>query len=190
MRAVLLEVPEELLEDRRRKGLDGHDEMWDGVLHMVPAASSPHQILAGRLMAAFLPLAEAKGLLGMPEAGLYRPGPPGEHDYRVPDLVFALPGYVSERGVEGRAELVVEILSPGDESYAKLGFYEEMGVRELLIVDPRGRDFELFGLRDQALVPVPPDATGTATVSALGVRLATVDGPRLRLAWDDGTADV
>lgn len=187
---MLLEVPEELLEDRRRKGLDGHDEMWDGVLHMVPAASSPHQLLAGRLMARLLPLAESKGLLGMPEAGLYRPGPAGERDYRVPDLVFALPEGVSERGVEGQAELVMEILSPGDESYAKVGFYQEMGVRELLIVDPRTRQFELFGLCGGVLATVSPDGDRTVTLPSLDVTLSTVAGPVLHLAWDGGTADV
>ncbi|MGI9023695.1 MAG: Uma2 family endonuclease [Acidimicrobiales bacterium] len=190
MRAVLLEVPEELLEERRRTGLDGHDEMWDGVLHMVPAASSPHQILAGELMAALLPLAKLRGLLGMPEAGLYRPGPSGEHDFRVPDLVFARPDDIVERGVEGRAELVIEILSPGDESHAKLGFYEEMAVREFLIVDPRTKQFELFRLSDRGLVPVPPDGAGTVGLSSLGLTLSNVDEPKLRLAWDGGTTDL
>lgn len=190
MRAVLLEVPQDLLEDRRRKGLDGHDEMWDGVLHMVPAASSPHQILAGGLMAVLWPLAKTRGLVGMPEAGLYRPGPAGESDYRVPDLVFARPEHVSERGVEGRAELVVEILSPGDESYAKLGFYEEMGVREFLIVDPRTRQFELFRLEGRSLLSVPTDAAGAVTATPLGVTLSSVDGPALRLAWDSRTAEI
>ncbi|HET9253937.1 MAG TPA: Uma2 family endonuclease [Pseudonocardiaceae bacterium] len=36
MRAVLLEVPESMLAERRRLGLDGRDEVWDSVLHMVP----------------------------------------------------------------------------------------------------------------------------------------------------------
>ncbi|MDQ6837910.1 MAG: Uma2 family endonuclease [Actinomycetota bacterium] len=190
MRALLLDVPEELLQERHRKGLDGHDEMWDGVLHMVPAASSPHQLLAGELMAVMLPLAKLRGLLGMPEAGLYRPGPGGEQDYRIPDLVFARPEDVMDRGVEGQAELVIEILSPGDESYAKLGFYGEMGVRELLIVDPRTRQLELFRLEDGRLVAVPPDSVGTVTSSSLGLTLSTVDGPKLRLAWDNGSADI
>ncbi len=36
MRAVLLEVPEAMLAERRRLGLDGRDEMWNSVLYMVP----------------------------------------------------------------------------------------------------------------------------------------------------------
>ncbi|MGI9120683.1 MAG: hypothetical protein ACR2G7_11290 [Acidimicrobiales bacterium] len=42
MRAVLLEAPQSLLEERRRLGLDIFDEMWEGVLHMVPPPGGPH----------------------------------------------------------------------------------------------------------------------------------------------------
>lgn len=44
MRALLLEAPESVLAERRRLGLDGHDETWDGVLHVVPPASGDHQV--------------------------------------------------------------------------------------------------------------------------------------------------
>lgn len=60
-RAVLLEVPQGLLEERRRKGLDVWDEVWDGVLHMVPPPSGVHQRFAFRLGVALDPLARAKG---------------------------------------------------------------------------------------------------------------------------------
>ena len=43
MDAVLAMVPAALLEQRRRKGHDIFDEMWEGVLHMVPQPSSAHQ---------------------------------------------------------------------------------------------------------------------------------------------------
>lgn len=134
MRAVMLEVPEHLLEERRRLGIDRFDEVWDGVLHMVPPPSARHQRLIHELGGVLLPLAKAKGLVAMHEAGLYRPDAEGT-DYRVPDLVYARPEHVRERGVEGRAELVVEVLSPGDETYDKIAFYAEMGVQELLVVD-------------------------------------------------------
>lgn len=88
MRAVVVEVPEWQLEERRRKGLDVFDEVWDGVLHMVPTPSSHHQRLGARLVAALLPLAEAGGLVAMYEMNLCRPGA-GAQDFRVPDLVFA-----------------------------------------------------------------------------------------------------
>ena len=43
MRGVLVEVPEQMLAERRRLGLDGRDEMWDGVVHLLPPASERHQ---------------------------------------------------------------------------------------------------------------------------------------------------
>ena len=35
----------DVLDDRRRRGADRWDEMWDGVLHMVPPPGSDHQTL-------------------------------------------------------------------------------------------------------------------------------------------------
>ncbi len=36
----------------------------------------------------------------------------------------------------GTADLVVEVRSPDDESYAKLDFYAAKGVREVLVLHP------------------------------------------------------
>jgi Uma2 family endonuclease len=185
----MLEAPEALLEERRQKGLDVFDEMWEGVLHMVPAPSGPHQRLAHRLGATLVPFADSKGLVASHETGLYRPGA-DESDYRVPDLVYARPEHASDRGVEGRAELAVEIRSPRDETYAKLGFYAEAGVQELLVVDRDTYALELFVLRGATLHAALPDASGAVLLSSLGVSLATVAGPALRLTWDGGTTEI
>src|SRR5947209_14189297 len=133
MRAVMLEVPEHLLEERRRLGHDRRDEMWEGVLHMAPQPLTRHQIIETRLLVALVPPADARGVVAIGEPNLLRPGT-GWADYRVPDLVVARPENVSVRGVEGRAELVVEIRSPGDESYEKLPFYAGVGCRGVLSV--------------------------------------------------------
>src|SRR5438128_943754 len=122
MRAIMLEEPEHLLEDRRRRGADLFDEMWDGVLHMVPAPSSGHQGLGTRLVAILLDLAEARGFRVFYETRLYRRDAPAD-DYRIPDLMVVRPEHVSARGVESGADVVIEILSPGDETYEKVGFY-------------------------------------------------------------------
>ncbi len=113
----------------------------------------------------------------------------GAHDdWRVPDQVYTRPedgideGYVS-------AELVVEIRSPGDDSYRKLGFYAARGVGEVLILH-EDRRVELFRLDDGVLAPVAPDGDGGACCEALGVTLSTVAGPRLRVDWDGGCAEV
>ncbi|MBV9165771.1 MAG: Uma2 family endonuclease [Solirubrobacterales bacterium] len=44
------------------------------------------------------------------------------------------------------ATLVVEIVSPGDESWEKLDFYAAHGVEELLIVDPQEKTVNWLGL--------------------------------------------
>ncbi len=189
MRAVLLDVPESLLEERRRKGHDVRDEVWEGVLHMVPPPSGVHQRFAFRMGVALAPLAKARGLVASHETGVFRPDA-DEDDYRIPDLVFARPENVTHRGVDGRAELVVEIRSPGDETYDKLDFYAGLDVQEVLVVDPEACTAELFVLRGDRLYSALPDAVGSLRSVTLGVTVVTVDGPALRLVWEGGQADV
>lgn len=177
----MLSVPESLLEERRRSGADGRDEMWEGVLHMVPPPKGLHQRLNCALIVAFGPLAQARDLVGQVEGGLWRQG----DDYRVPDLCYARPDQLSERGVEG-AVLVVELLSPGDETYAKLDWYAAVGVDEVLVVDVETRLPEVFVRRGERMVLL----SGRAWVESLGVELTVVDGPRLRVTWDGGAAEV
>jgi Uma2 family endonuclease len=57
-----------------------------------------------------------------------------DSDYRVPD--GGLQQDTSNLVYYPTAALVIEIVSPGDESWEKLPFYGAHGVQELLIVDP------------------------------------------------------
>lgn len=184
MRAVLLEVPEAMLAERRRLGLDGRDEMWNRVLHMVPPPGGPHQRLGTQLIRVLGPLAERQGLTPSYETGLFRTA----DDYRVPDQLYCRPEQQSERGAEG-AELVVEIRSEGDETYEKIGFYAELGVREMLIVHPEGRWVELLRSVGGRLLPVTADTEGVMRSDVLEVQFAPVEG-QLRIIWEDGAADV
>jgi Uma2 family endonuclease len=185
MRVEEIGVQESLLEERRSRGADRWDEMWDGVLHMVlvPVPSGPHQRFLSQLALALSLLARAHGLVGSHTTELYRPGV-GRDDYRTPDLAFYQPRYATDRGVEGRAELAVEIRSPNDETYDKLPFYAEMEVQELLVVEPHTCEVELFVLIGGRL------ERGELRSHALGVSFETVDGPALRITWDGGSADV
>jgi Uma2 family endonuclease len=58
----------------------------------------------------------------------------------VPDLVVFHPSVGAEEGVRGPASLVVEIRSPGDESFEKLPFFDRIGVGEVLIIDRDTKD--------------------------------------------------
>ena len=179
----MLEVPQALLDERRAKGLDKSDEMWEGELHMVPPPSDRHQAVGGELFLVLAPIAKARGLLARHDpSGLFRPGV--DLDWRVPDQMYARPEVRSERGIEGAASLVVEILSPHDETYQKLDWYASVDVGEVLVIEPETRRVELFANRDGRMVPVEP-----VVIECLGVRAETVDGV-LRLTWDGGTADI
>jgi Uma2 family endonuclease len=181
MRAVLLEVPEEMLADRRRRGADVRDEMWEGVLHMVPQPGTLHMGFSRDLLFALGPLIKQRGLEVFYETSLFG----RQDDYRIPDLTVVAPAHVSKRGIEGKAALVIEILSPGDESRDKLPWYARMGVEEAWLVEPHSRAVELYRRWGDALRPVEP-TEGVLRSTALGVELRVVPGPgpRLELAWD------
>lgn len=137
MSTVVLGSPppelEALLERRRQAGADHHDEVWEGVLHMNPPASHEHQAIAQQLAVLLDSLARNAGL--EPLVQEFALG--DSDDYRVPDGGLHRPG---ASGVwHPTAALVIEIVSPDDESWAKLPFYAEHGVDEVLIVDPTER---------------------------------------------------
>jgi len=189
MRAILFNFPDEYLVDRRRKGVDVFDEVWEGVLHLAfMAPPGLHQELGGELVGALHPIAEAKGLEFTYANALLRPGG-GLDDYRIPDLVFALPQHCREEGYEG-AELIIEILCANDETYEKLPFYASLGVKEGLVIEPVSRQVELFLLRGGKLLPVSPDDGGGVRSAVLGARFARLEspeGPRLEVKLPEKT---
>jgi Uma2 family endonuclease len=135
MPTLVLDPPpqalEALLERRRYSGLDRFDEIWEGVLHMVPAPLGEHADISQQLAEVLGPLARAAGLTAtMSEFNLGD----SEEDFRVPD------GGVHRERPRGvwhtTAALIVEIVSTGDESWKKLPFYAAHAVDEVLIVDP------------------------------------------------------
>jgi len=91
--------------------------------------------------------------------------------YRVADLGFARPEDVADRGIEGRAALLVEILSPADESYEKLPFYRRVGVEELLYIDPITRAFEVRRPNADGWLVVGAGPDGWVSLASLGLGL-------------------
>jgi Uma2 family endonuclease len=127
-----------LIERRRALGQDGHDEIWEGVYHVIPDANMRHVRVQADLMRVLSPRVEARGWYVTQEFNLGDSG-----DFRVPDL-----------GVHSRdvtdlyvptAEAVIEVLSPGDQTYQKFGFYHARSVPELIVVDPIQRSVECWG---------------------------------------------
>jgi len=140
---------EALLERRRQAGVDRLDEVWEGVLHLVPAPSFEHARISQQLAVLLDAPARAAGLIpAMSDFNL------GEslRDFRVPD------GGLHRPGAAGvwlpTAAAVVEILSPEDETRQKLPFFAAHHVDEVLIVDPGARSVTWLGLRGGEYEPL------------------------------------
>ena len=165
MRAVRLDPPTDLLESRRRSGVARFDEMWDGVLHMVPAPNHAHASIEAQLIMIVGPSARTAGLEMIGQSNLGE----SEHDYRVPDSALHLPGTSGVR--HATAALVVEIVSPGDESWEKLPFYAAHDVDEVLIVDPEKRSVDWLGLHGGEYRPLERSGLIELGADELGGRL-------------------
>lgn len=166
MRAVWLEPDERYLAQRHSWGGDRSDEVWDGVLHMPPFPMFDHELIASRLLLALAPIGQRCGLIAVPAALLEH-----EKNYRKPDLTLGREEQISERGFEG-AELVIEVLSPNDESRDKLPFFAKLGVREVWLIDPKTRELELYELRDGRYMRQQPPLVSPV----LGVTIEQRDG--------------
>ncbi len=138
-----------LLERRKKLGQDHKDEVWEGVLHVVPAPSHRHADLVQQLAVILDGPARAAGL--QPTMAEFNLGE-SERDFRVPDGGLHRPG--AEAMWHPTAALVVEILSPGDETWEKLPFYAAHHVEEMLIVDPDARAVHWLTLTDGAYSPI------------------------------------
>ena len=186
MAAVPVPVTEREIDDRRRLGIDKLDELWAGEWHLVNPPKMWHATLNVELFLALAPRAQALGLRPHPEpVGLFA----ADNDWRVPDQIYFRPEDAREEGVVS-AELVVEIRSPGDDSYKKLPFFASRGVAEVMVIH-QDRRFELYRLnRDRYPVPAKPEDDGSVRSDVLDVAFTTVDGPRLLVSWDGGSAEI
>jgi Uma2 family endonuclease len=156
--ATLVRDPEpielqQLRERREQLGLDRHDEVWEGVLHITPPPTTEHQYVLQQLSEVLGPLARSAGLV--PLVQVFAVGE-GRDEYRAPDggLHRSQP-----HGVwQSTAALVIEVVSPGDETWDKLPFYAAHNVDELLIVDPQERVVHWFALKHSKYEPVQQSA--------------------------------
>jgi len=141
----------DLMECRRRSGGDRHDEVWEGVRHMVPAPGAAHSLIAQQLAVLLDGPARTAGLVVSVDFNLG-----AGDDYRVPDLgVHRLRPHGTWVPT---AAVAVEVVSPGDETWDKLRFYAARGVEELIVVDPGTRSVDWRALPDGEYVPIERSA--------------------------------
>lgn len=150
MRTVIVGENPELdawIARRRAMGQDLHDEVWHGEYHMAPAAHFWHSIVAGQLAVVLDGPAARRGLFISTEFNLGR----DQDNLRVPDLGVhrSLPDLVWVP----TAAMVVEVVSPDDESWLKFDHYASHRVEEVLIADPQRRTLDLFVLAGDGYEP-------------------------------------
>lgn len=129
-------------------------EIIDGVLYEMTGPKPPHAlVLIATLDLLEEPVRAAGGLRLTAPIDVFFAGA----DPVQPDLLVLLPGgtaRISERGIEGPPDLVVEVLSPSNRDhdiYTKRALYGRGGVREYWIVDPEARTVEVLALVGDAL---------------------------------------
>ena len=150
---------EQLLERRRALGQDLLDEVWEGVYVMNPAPAEGHADIAQQLAVVFDAPARRAGM--WPRMSIFNLGEPG--DYRIPD--GGLLRERTNRVYAPTAALVVEIISPDDDTPKKVPFYAKHAVEELVVVDPQQQTVEWLALRpDGAYAPV--ERSGLIDLSA------------------------
>ena len=128
---------EALIRRRQGLGLDIYDEVWEGSYHVAPAAHPAHGYVDHALAVLLDPYAKSAGLVATGPFNLGRP-----EDYRVPDH-----GYHRELPADvwvPTAAIVVEVVSPDDETYAKFAFYSASGVDEVIVADPQEQSVRCF----------------------------------------------
>lgn len=129
---------------------------------VTPSPSSRHQRIVGVLFNRLFSFVEENAL------GEVFVGPfdvlLGEGDYLEPDLLYVRSDHmelVTDRGVEGAPDLVVEIASPSTASRdrgIKLERYRHFGVPEYWVVDPDARRVEVWRLAEGVAEPVVLEA--------------------------------
>jgi Uma2 family endonuclease len=159
-----------LIARRHALGLDHFDEVWKGEYHMSPVPNQRHGETVMGFAFALQHHATRAGLLFTDQFNLGEPD-----DYRVPDL--GLHRQSRDAVWVPTAALVVEVVSPDDESWLKFDHYAAHAVDEVVIVDPAGRSIAWFALSGQSYEAVERS------------RLLDVDVVEVRAALGWGAAD-
>ena len=134
---------------------DRRYEVARGEVIATPSQSPYHQLVVGAVLQALYTFGEQHGetFIG-PVDVLF-----GAGDYLVPDLVWIRReriGIISDRGIEGPPDLIVEVTSPATadrDRGIKRERYAHYGAPHYWIVDPRQRHVEVYRMLEDPGVP-------------------------------------
>jgi Uma2 family endonuclease len=190
------EVADRLIEERKRKGIDRYDEVWEG-LYVIPPIPTNAQLRLVSDLGEILTEVVKREKRGEKYQGANvsdrRKG--WDHNYRVPDMVVVLNNSQAvDCGTHffGGPDFLIEIQSPGDDTEDKVPFYGKISVRELLIIHRDKRTLRLLRLEGDELVLVKPSALDgkdwlVSAVLPLAFRRTVVKGvarPQVRRSDD------
>jgi Uma2 family endonuclease len=147
-----------ILADRRAKGLDRYDEVWDGVYVMSPLPEYYHQEIVSDLNSC-LQAALRKQQLGrvVPGCNVSDRAEDWTKNYRGPDVVVYLNTTTARfHGThwEGGPDFAVEVASENDRTWEKVDFYAQVKTGELLIVDRNPWQLTLLRLDGNKMIEV------------------------------------
>jgi Uma2 family endonuclease len=190
MKAVILDMPQHWLDERKRSGAERFDEMWEGVLHVSPSPNRSHQDLVLDL-AMFLKVQWARPKAGraIHEINVVHPDDVDDwiNNYRIPDVVLLSPDrlvFDKNTYILGAPLVCIEVRSPRDESYEKLDFYIRLGVPEVWIIDRDTKEPTVFALVEGNYRAVEPDADGWIVSDAVGARMRATPAGKLAIRLD------
>lgn len=195
MQAVIANMPKHWLEERKNSEAAQWDEMWSGVLHMPPMPNRIHQNFA-RDLHFYLHQwwAVPHGNRVNQEVNLTTPEDEDHwtFNYRIPDLVLLTPDRFhidKNEYMVGAPLVVVEVRSPGDETYEKFPFYAGLGVPEVWVFDRDSRAPEIHVLEAGAYRQQQPGPDGWHLSPASGVEFRQTRPGRVwaRISGDDAT---
>jgi Uma2 family endonuclease len=197
MRAVIAQMPQHWLEERKKSEASQWDEMWNGVLHIPYMPNRRQQNIARDLMF-YLDRHWEKAGRGLvhQDVNLTTPNdePAWTLNYRIPDLVLLDPPRFGIDKIEymvGAPLVVVEIASPGDETYDKFSFYAGLGVPEVWVIHRDTRTQEIHVLTPaRTYHATPPGEGGWLKSPATGVEFRQTRPVKfwIRIGGDDSTA--
>ncbi len=130
---------DQLIRERRMRGEDHWDEVWEEVYVLMPNPNVEHQDIATGLSTVLRIAVDWTGL-GKVFQGINVSDRVDDwtQNYHCPDVAVYLHGNPAVNcGTHWRGgpDFAVEIVSPDDRSREKLGFYARVEVRELLLID-------------------------------------------------------
>jgi Uma2 family endonuclease len=189
MKAVMVEVPQHLLDERMRSGVDQWDEMWEGILHMNPPPEPDHQDLEYDLESWLRACWATRGNHLVRHQVALSPNDESNwtNNYRTPDLVLVSRDrfhIIRKKYYHGAPDVAVEIRSPGDETYEKFTFYATLKIPELWVIDRDTKAAEMWVLHGDEYRRQAANAANWVISRATGVQLRQAAEGKLELCLD------